>query len=148
MLDLQKQLIECSKHKDGRRWRCSIASLGLHGLFIAVIVFLSASATHKVDAQKPIRAFLAASAPPPPPPPPPPPAASSAPKTPTPVVKPVQVPQTAFVQPREIPKEVPKVEVPITTASVVDTTPSQPATPSGETGGVPGGVVGGVAGGV
>jgi len=58
----------------------------------------------------------------------------------------VQVPH--FVQPTQIPKELPKVEVP-TTHAAVDLTPSQPSEPSGgETGGVKGGVEGGVVGGV
>jgi protein TonB len=60
-------------------------------------------------------------------------------------MKPVVV-QTSFVQPHQIPKELPTVDIP-TTGAVVDTTPAQ--TPSGgEPGGVPGGVTGGVAGGV
>ena len=99
----------------------------------------------RVDEEKSVHAFLMAGAPHPPPPPPPPPAPSSAPKsTPTPVVKPVVV-QTSFVQPHQIPKELPKVDIP-TTGAVVDTTPAQPS--GGEVGGVPGGVIGGVAGGV
>lgn len=148
-MDLRDQLIECDNQKKGkRRWKSSLASIGIHGAIFAFIIFMGASATHKVDAAKPISAFLSAGAPPPPPPPPPP-AASSAPKsTPTPVVKPVQIPQTSFVQPRIIPTELPKVEIP-TTSTVVDTTPSEPTLPSGgEVGGVAGGVVGGVAGGV
>jgi protein TonB len=61
----------------------------------------------------------------------------------------VQVPQNAFVQPTETPKELPKVEVATTPTPTIDLTPSQPSEPSGgETGGVKGGVEGGVAGGV
>lgn len=147
-MNLRDQLIECDKKKEGgKRWKCSIVSIGIHGAIFAFIIFMGASATQRVDAAKPMRAFLASGAPPPPPPPPP--AASSAPKsTPTPVVKPVQIPQTSFVQPRIIPTELPRVAIP-TTSTVVDTTPSEPTLPSGgEVGGVAGGVVGGVAGGV
>jgi protein TonB len=128
-MDLRDQLIECNKPKGKGRWKSSLASLGIHG---AILAFM--------------HAFLSSSAPPPPPPPPPPPApSSSAPKsTPTPIVKPVQIP--VFHQPTVIPTELPKVEVPITTSTVVDTAPSAPTT--GEPGGVPGGVAGGVAGGV
>ncbi len=112
---------------------------------------MGARAVHKIDAEeKPIHAYLAqGAAPPPPPPPPPAPASSSAPRaTPHPTIKPVQVPQHAFVQPTQTPKEVPKVEVPTTPTPTVDLTPSQPSEPSGgETGGVQGGVVGGQVGG-
>src|SRR5438552_13163486 len=119
-MDLQSNLIESKKRtgKGGYRgW--PLASLGVHGLIIALIIFMGATAAHKVDAEKPIRAFLSQSAaPPPPPPPPPPPAASSsAPKaTPHPVIKPVQIPH--FVQPTHVPKELPKVEAPTTHAPV------------------------------
>ena len=148
IMDLQEQLIESSnKHKKGAG-RYSIASLAVHGAIIAFVLFMSATASHKVDAEeKPINAFLAShAAPPPPPPPPPPPAASSAPRSqPHPVMKPVEIPQ--FRQPTEIPKELPKVEAP--TSTVADVTPSQPSSePAGEPGGVAGGVAGGVQGGV
>jgi len=152
-MDLQSNLIESCKlgNGKGKSWKCSIASLGLHGAIIAFIVAMGAMTTHRVAAEeKAIRAFVAhRAAAPPPPPPPPPPAASSAPKS-TPVVKPTIVPKTTFVQPREIPKELPKV-VPVATT---DTTPAttnndQPAgEPGGVAGGVPGGVAGGVEGGV
>src|SRR5439155_26707905 len=131
-MDLQAQLLESSGRKQKGAGRFSIASLALHGLIIAFIVFMSATASHRVDAEsKTMHAFLASSAaPPPPPPPPPPPAASSAPQsTPKPTIKPVQVPQTSFVQPREI-KELPKVDLTPTTPSA-DVTPSQPSAPSG-----------------
>src|SRR5438105_8098128 len=110
-MDLQSNLIESSKLRNGKPkgWKASAASLGVHGLIIAFVVIMGATATHRVAAEdKSIHAFIAhAAAPPPPPPPPPPPAGSSTPK---PVVKPVVIPQTSFVQPRVIPKEVPKVE--------------------------------------
>jgi protein TonB len=148
-MDLQSNLIESSKrNRKHRGWKFSLGSLGVHGLIIALILVMGATATHKVAAEdKVIRAFVAShAAPPPPPPPPPPPAASSTPK-PTPVtVKPVQIPKTSFVQPREIPKEVPKVEP--TTTTVANTAPSTNDQPAGEPGGVPGGVAGGVGGGV
>jgi protein TonB len=146
MIDLRGQLIECGKQKGQSRWKCSLTSLGIHGLILGFVIFMGATATHKVDGeQKPIRAFLAAGAAPPPPPPPPPPAGSSAPKaTPKPVIQPV--PQTSFVQPRQIPQELPKVQ-PTSMASAVETAPAEPATPAGVPGGVPGGVAGGVVGG-
>ena len=141
-MDLQDQLLESSDRKQKGVGKYSIAS----------ILFLSTTATHKVDAEQPIHAFFATKAAPPPPPPPPPPPASSAPTPPhisTP--KPVVVHQQSFVQPTETPKIIPKVE-PVTTTKVEDLTPSQPSTdtaPSGgEAGGVAGGVTGGVAGGV
>jgi len=148
-MDLQAQLLESSNRKQKGAARFSIASLALHGLIIAFILFMSAVTTHRVDAEnKVMHAFVTSAAPPPPPPPPPPPAASSAPQqaTPKPTIRPVEVPH--FVQPTEIPKELPKVEAP-TTTHVADLTPSQPSAPSGgEPGGVPGGVAGGVVGGV
>jgi protein TonB len=143
-MDLQSNLIESSKLRNGKPkgWKASAAALGVHGLI------MSATATHRVAAEdKSIHAFIAhAAAPPPPPPPPPPPAGSSTPK-PTPV-KPVVIPQTSFVQPRVIPKEVPKVEPVATTETAPPSTNDQPAgEPGGVAGGVPGGVAGGVVGG-
>ena len=149
-MDLQSNLIESCKLRDGKgkRWKSSVASLGVHGAIIALIVAMGAMTTHKVAAEdRTIHAFVSShAAPPPPPPPPPPPAASSAPKS-TPVVKPTIIPKTTFVQPREIPKELPKVQPVATTA---DTTPASTSNdqPAGEPGGVAGGVPGGVAGGV
>ena len=149
-MDLQSNLIESCKLRNGKRkgWKCSLASLAVHGAIIALIVTMGALTTHKVAAEdKAIRAFVThGAAPPPPPPPPPPPAASSAPKS-TPVVKPTVVPQTSFVQPREIPKEVPKVE-PVATTETAPSSNNQPSEPGGVAGGVPGGVAGGVEGGV
>ena len=147
-MDLQSQLIECCKQKGNSRWKCSLASLGIHLGIVAFIIFMGASAAHQSDAdQKPMHAFLASGPAPPPPPPPPPPAASSAPKsTPTPIIKPTPV-QSSFVQPHVIPKELPKVQLPTSMASAAETTPAD-SQPSGVPGGVPGGVVGGVVGGV
>src|SRR5712691_8440122 len=144
-MDLQENLLESSNRKKKGAGKFSIASLALHALIVAFILFMSAAtATHRVDAERKIQAFVTNA---PPPPPPPPPAGSSAPHpaTPKPTIKPVEVPH--FVQPTQIPKELPKVEASMT--KVADVTPSQPSAPSGgEQGGVPGGVVGGVAGGV
>jgi len=155
-MDLQSNLIESKKRTGKSRFRAwPLASVAVHVLVIALIVYMGARVVHKVDAEeKPIHAYLAQGAAPPPPPPPPPPAASSsAPRaTPHPTIKPVQVPQHAFVQPTQTPKEVPKVEVPTTPTPTVDLTPSQPSEPSGgatdAAKGVEGGVAGGVQGGV
>jgi periplasmic protein TonB len=149
MMDLRNQLIESGTHPKGKRWKASIASLGVHGALIALIVFISMHVTQRVAAEnKPVMAFLSSKSAPPPPPPPPPPAASHAASTPK-IVKPVQIPQQTFVQPQEIPKEVPKIEIPTpTTVTQVDTTPSTSTDPPGaQEGGVAGGVAGGVVGG-
>jgi len=148
-MDLQKELVESGNRHQKGGWKATLASLVLHGGIIALILFISTQATQKVAAEdKPIHAFLSSkAAPPPPPPPPPPPAASHASSTPK-IVKPVQVKPQTFVQPREIPKEVPKVNIPVPTTKVaqVDPTPSEPANdpPGAQEGGVAGGVVGGV----
>ena len=150
-MDLQNELLESGKQHQKGGWKATMASLGVHGAIIALIVFISTQATQKVAAEdKPIHAFLSSkAAPPPPPPPPPPPAASHASSTPK-IVKPVQVTPQTFVQPREIPKEVPKVDIPVPTTTVaVDPTPAEPSNdpPGAQEGGVAGGVVGGVVGG-
>src|SRR5437660_1193232 len=150
-MDLQSELLESGKRHQKGGWKAILASLGMHGGLIALILFISAQATQKVAAEdKPMRAYLSShAAPPPPPPPPPPPAASHASATPK-IVKPVQVTHQTFVQPREIPKEIPKVNIPIPTkVAQVDPTPAEPSNdpPGAQEGGVPGGVVGGVVGG-
>jgi len=151
-MDLQNELLESGKQHQKGGWKATVASLGVHGAIIALIVFISTQATQKVAAEdKPIHAFLSSkAAPPPPPPPPPPPAASHASATPK-VVTPVHVTPQTFVQPREIPKEVPKVNIPTPTTKVaeIDPTPAQPSNdpPGAQEGGVAGGVVGGVVGG-
>lgn len=145
-MDLSSNLIESQKHKGAGGWKASLAALGVHGLIIGFIIFMTATTAHKITAEeKPMRAFLVGSAAPPPPPPPPPPAGASHP-TPQPQVvqQPVQIPQ--FHQPTEVPKEIPKVETPVT--STADATPAPSSEPAGEAGGQPGGVAGGVAGGV
>jgi protein TonB len=146
-MDLQSELIESSKKKEKGKFRATALAVSLHAALIAVILYISANATHKVDAEeKPIRAFISqGAAPPPPPPPPPPPAASSTPKS-TPkvtLVKPVHVPQ--FTQPKEIPTETPKVE-PVQADLTPSTATETPAN-GGEVGGVAGGVEGGIVGG-
>jgi len=148
-MDLRDQLLESSDRKQEGAGKFSIVSIAAHGLIVAAILFVGASATHRIDAEtKPIPAFIAtAAAPPPPPPPPPAPAGSSAAHIATP--KPVVVHETPkFVQPAEVPQEVPQV-VP-TTPTVANLAPSTDtgAPSSDDSGGVPGGVEGGVKGGV
>jgi protein TonB len=149
-MDLHSNLFQsrANKKKGGRY---AIASLIVHGLFIGSVVWAGATATQHVASEKPIRAFLTqGAAPPPPPPPPPPPAAShSAPKQVAQVQQPKITPPT-FVQPRVIPQEMPKIDIPqapVTTTAPVDPTPAAPSSGPAD-GGQPGGVVGGVAGGV
>src|SRR5438445_61889 len=118
-MDLRNELIESGTHHRRGGWKATLGSLGVHGAIIGLIVFMSMQATQKVAAEnKSMRTFLLSKAAPPPPPPPPPPAASHAASTPK-VVKPVQIPQQSFVAPREIPKEVPKIDIP-TTATQID----------------------------
>src|SRR4051794_21313258 len=83
-MDLQKELVESGNRHQKGGWKATLASLGVHGGIIALILFISTQATQKVAAEdKPIRAYLSShAAPPPPPPPPPPPAASHASSTP------------------------------------------------------------------
>ncbi|HSY50830.1 MAG TPA: TonB family protein [Thermoanaerobaculia bacterium] len=147
-MDLRNELIESGSRQKGRGGKATLASLAIHGAMIGLIVVLSMQATQKVAAEhKPELAYLSTKAAPPPPPPPPP-AASHAASTPK-IVKPVEVPQQTFVQPTEIPKEVPQVEIPTPTATAqVDPTPSTSTDPPGaQEGGVAGGVAGGVVGG-
>jgi protein TonB len=161
-MDLQKELLESNKQTKKRGgWKASAGSIAFHAMLVAGVVYAgSQNVTHKVAAEKPITAFITqGAAPPPPPPPPPPPAPSSgAPKQATPRVqpKPVEVPQSPLTPPRESPKDVPKVLMPVTKDLPVT---NEPVTeePSGGTldegpgdaaNGVVGGVQGGVAGGV
>lgn len=162
-MDLQSNLIESKKKKQKGGFQASVASLLVHSALIGTIIFVGASASHKVDAEEqPIRAFITQGAAPPPPPPPPAPASgSSAPKaTPKPKIEapkpdPVITPMTP---PVEIPKEVPKVDpIPVVQNTPVEPVADpEPETPSGggmtsgasDAGSVAGGVQGGVAGGV
>jgi periplasmic protein TonB len=148
-MDLESNLIESTNRKQRGGWKASLAAVGVHGLIVGFILFMTAATTHKINAEdKPIRAFVVSSAAPPPPPPPPPPAGASHPAAQQVVkLKPVEVPKSTFVQPHEIPKQVPVVQTPITQAKV-DLTPAESSEPAGEAGGVEGGVSGGVAGGV
>jgi periplasmic protein TonB len=160
-MDLQKELLESSNNKEKRSWRATVGSLMFHGLLVAGVVYAGTrEVSHKVASERPINAFITqGAAPPPPPPPPPPPAPSSgAPRQATPRVqpKPIVVPQSPLTPPVEIPKEVPKVELPVSRDLPVVDTPVADE-PSGGTidqgpgdaaNGVPGGVAGGVAGGV
>jgi periplasmic protein TonB len=164
-MDLHKELLE-SGHgtKKTGGWRASSISLALHGVLIAGIVYAGThTAPQKAEPEKPIAAFITqGAAPPPPPPPPPPPASSGAARPahvqpkPVEIPKPVQTPK--LTQPRQIPKDIPKVEMPVTTSPVVDPGPIEELPASGMTSasaagnddanGVVGGVTGGVAGGV
>jgi periplasmic protein TonB len=163
-MDLQKELLESSRGKsDKRSLGASGVSLALHGLLVCGILYVgSQNVTHKVDAEKPINAFISQGAAPPPPPPPPPPSpakSSGAPRQTTP--KPVEIPKpmtsSVLTPPVEIPKDVPKVEsipTPTQNLPVTDPGPVEPAGGTLDTGagdalaGVAGGVEGGVAGGV
>ena len=143
-MDFQDILIESYHSHEKSSWRAAPASLLIHGLIIAFIAVMSLRAVHKIQAEKPIRAYLVTTAAaPPPPPPPPPPAGSSAPKS-TPTVKPVVVPHNTFVQPKEIPKEVPQVT---NTPAPANNDSSKSDNPAGVPGGVEGGIEGGVVGG-
>lgn len=163
MMDLQKELLESSKQQRGKGgWKASAASLVLHTALIGGIIFMGAQTRHSVAAEKPIQAFITQGAAPPPPPPPPPPKKSSGGQQATPRVqqpKPVVVPQqrNPLTPPVEIPKELPKVDIPVTRnlpvvpdLPVVDNAPvDDGAGPGGDAAnGVVGGVEGGVAGGV
>lgn len=156
-MDLQGNLIESQKRKgSGHIRNASAAALAAHGVLIAAIIFASSQTTHKVQAEdKKIPAFITqGAAPPPPPPPPPPKAASSAPEQPRIVQQPKVQQQPTFTQPREIPKELPKVDPIVTKDAIVELTPNAEPAPStgadiaGVAGGVQGGVVGGQVGGV
>lgn len=158
-MDLQKELLESSHRKSGRRrLRATATSLVLHGLLVGAILFAGAQhAAHKVDGEKPMNAFLTGGAAPPPPPPPPPPRAKSggAPKQATP--KPVEIPKpmtsSVLTPPVEIPKELPKVDPLPATDVTPDPGPVVEEASGGTEGGdalagVEGGVEGGVAGGI
>src|ERR1051326_5027087 len=147
-MDLNSSLFHSRKDKR-KGGHAVIVSVVLHSFFAATVLFAGAAATQHVASDKPIRAFLVQGAAPPPPPPPPPASSANSAPHPQPVVhiEPPKVTPT-FVQPREIPQELPKVEIPqvATTTAPVDPTPA-PSTPSTDAG-QPGGVIGGVAGGV
>ena len=50
-MDLQSNLIESSKQKQTGGWKASVAALGVHGLIIGFVVFMTATATHKIAAE-------------------------------------------------------------------------------------------------
>ena len=161
-MDLQKHLLESNKSQRNRGgWKASAASIALHTGLIGAIIFAGAQSKHTVAAEKPISAFITQGAAPPPPPPPPPPKKAGGGQKATPQVqqpKPVEVPQqrNPLTPPVEIPKEIPKVNIPVTRSlpipelPVVETAPVDDGSgPGGDpVNGVVGGVDGGVAGGV
>lgn len=159
-MDLKKELLESGNNQKKRGgWKATASSIVLHGLLVGGILYAGQNVTHKVDAEKPIDAFITQGAAPPPPPPPPPPArSSSAPKS-QPRVQPRPTPVTPnpLTPPVEIPKEIPKVDLPMTANLPVVDTPVEESTSldegsgdalAGVVGGVTGGVAGGVVGGV
>lgn len=154
-MDLQKELLESGKSPKKRRWKASATSIALHGVLVAGILYAGQNVTHKVAAEKPMDAFITQGAAPPPPPPPPPARSSGAPKSqprvqqqPTPVIP------NPLTPPVEIPKEIPKIELPVSSDLPIVDTPLPESTGSLDEGpgdalaGVVGGVAGGVAGGV
>lgn len=156
-MDLQKELLESGKGPKKRGgWKASAASIALHGVLVAGILYAGQNVTHKVDAEKPIDAFITQGAAPPPPPPPPPPARSSSAPQSQPRVQPQPTPviPNPLTPPVEIPKEIPKVDLPVSKDLPVVDTPLPESTGSLDEGpgdalaGVVGGVAGGVAGGV
>jgi len=113
-MDLQDNLISSKSRKRKGGWKAYAGSIVMHGLIVALILFMSASTTKVVAKQEPIRAYLSQGAAPPPPPPPPPPPASTAKSAGSPapkhvtqiqLPKPVQI--TPLTPPTEIPKEIP-----------------------------------------
>jgi len=66
-MDLQSNLIESNKQKQKGGWRASTASIGVHSLLLAFVVYMGAQATQKVNAERQIKAFVVEGAAPPPP---------------------------------------------------------------------------------
>src|SRR5438067_6449687 len=150
-MDLHSNLFHSRKEKS-KRGIASAGSLIAHAILLVTFITLSATTVSNISAEKPMRAFIAHGAAPPPPPPPPPPPLAASRATPQPVhIETPKIITPTFVQPRQIPTEIPKVDIPVTATAPVDPTPaSLPTTggvPGGQPGGVPGGVVGGVTGG-
>lgn len=158
-MDLKTNLIESSKDNKKRSgWKASATSIALHAMLVAGVVYAGSEVQHKVAPEKPIAAFIqqGAAPPPPPPPPPPPKASSGAPKQQVQQrvqPKPVQI--TPMTPPVEIPKEIPKVNLPVVKDLPVVDTPVEETSDGGTSegpgdavNGVVGGVEGGVAGGV
>lgn len=164
-MDLQRHLIESQKTPKKRGgWKASATSIALHGMLIASVIFAGAQTKHSVAAEKAMPAFVTQGAAPPPPPPPPPPKKSSGGAKAT--QQQVQQPRPVVVQQRnpltppvEIPKELPKVDLPVSrnlpiadepvadTSAVDDGGTENGDAANGVVGGVEGGVAGGVVGG-
>src|SRR5256885_16790598 len=102
-MDLQSNLIESSNQKGKGGWRASTASIGVHGLLVAFVVYMGAQATQKVNGEHQIKAFIAEGAAPPTPPPPHPPAARSAPKATPKIIPPKPVIERKFTKRQEHP---------------------------------------------
>ena len=155
-MDLQKELLESGKApKKQGRWKASATSIALHGMLVAGIVYAGQTVTHKVDAEKPMAAFITQGAAPPPPPPPPPPARSSGAPQSQPRTQPRPTPVTPnpLTPPVETPLDIPEVELPVSQDLPVSDSALPESTgidegPGDALAGVVGGVAGGVAGGV
>jgi protein TonB len=139
-------LIESAgKDRNKGGWVTALISAVLHLAVVGALVAAGYYVKENPEViEKPISAFIVASAPPPPPPPPPASsnAGSSKPKT---VEIPQEKPRQEFRQPTEIPQDVPEVSEP--SSSDDDGPPVEGGVVGGVKGGVAGGVVGGVVGG-
>ena len=138
-------LIESAgKDKTKGGWVTALISVVIHVVIVGAIIAAGLYVKENPEViEKPISAFIVASAPPPPPPPPP--AATNAGATPQTrrVETPRETPRQQFQQPREVPQNVPQ------TANVPQSSEDQGAgEPGGQVGGVRGGVAGGVVGGI
>ena len=106
----------------------ALVSAVVHALFIGgiLVAFVTGAAPQAVP--KPIRAFMVGGDPaPPPPPPPPPPGASEGSSIPvTETAEPTPIDDT-FVAPQEVPREVPKANLPETPADADGGTGVRPA---------------------
>jgi len=152
-MDFSRYVIETNRKKRiSGRYRASACALALHGVLIGAFFLGGNSARQTLASEKSMIAFIARGAAPPPPPPPPPKSGGAPKSTPHVQSKPVQVRPHTLIAPREIPKELPRVQ-PLQTASVLPDTSEGVAeadagVPEGVSGGVAGGEVGGVVGGV
>ncbi|HEX8172803.1 MAG TPA: energy transducer TonB [Thermoanaerobaculia bacterium] len=140
-------LIESAgKDKKKGGWITAVISAIIHLGVVGAIVAAGYYVKENPEViEKPINAFIVASAPPPPPPPPPP-AASHASSTPTrPKVETPreETPRETFRQPTEVPDEIPEVDE----SAGRDDEDADAGVEGGVVGGVKGGVVGGVVGG-
>jgi protein TonB len=136
-------LIE-SAGKDKRKggWITAVISGVIHLLFIGVVVAAGLYVKDNPEViEKPIGAFIVASAPPPPPPPPPASSGASQPRAQH-VETPHEQPRKEFTQPRDVPRD-----VPVTRETDDDGGPVEGGVVGGQKGGQIGGVVGGEIGG-